>query len=95
MSGPVDVLAVLQAYRELRIKTQSAAMSEHDGSLLSIDDAIAAVAELIDADCEFDAAHLAYSAAKTGKPRNDAWARVFAAIDRRHAAMKQAVGGAA
>jgi hypothetical protein len=51
-----------------------------------------AVAALIEADIEFDAAHLTYSAAKTGKPRNDAWARVLAAMDRRNAAMKRTQG---
>lgn len=55
----------------------------------------AAVAELIEADIEFDAAYLTYQAAKTGKPRNDAWDRVQAAVGRRHAALKRVVGGAA
>ena len=94
MTAPVDVLAVMREGRSMHARTQGAVASAADGSLERIDAAIAAVAELIEANMEYDAAFMTYSTAKTGKHRNDAWARVQTAIDRRHAAMKRVGGGA-
>lgn len=48
---------------------------------------LADVAELIEASEAEYAAEAAYSTAKTGKPRNDAWAAVEAARVRRRAAL--------
>lgn len=95
----MDVLAVLKsdtAAIELYIEkgcTSLVQVTQWSDHLAQHKKACSAVAELIEADLEFDAAHLTYSNAKTGKPRNDAWAWVQAAVDRRHAALKRVVGG--
>jgi len=93
VSAPVDVLAVLDEVQDWLYRSSES--RGDDDRAEAVKQARAAVAELIEANIEFDAAHMAYSAAKTGKPRNDAWARVVAAVDRRHAALARVAGGAA
>lgn len=86
MSGAVDELAVIDGVldAELLPDTEARQMSA----------ARTAMGELIEADIEFNAAYMTYQAAKTGKPRNDAWDRVLSAIDRQNDAMRRVVGAA-
>ena len=51
-----------------------------------------AIRELVEADREHDEANASYATAATGKPRNDAWARVLAARQRRAAAIQKFAG---
>lgn len=94
MSG-VDVLAVMKrdagdAHEGRCQKFKAAhAMKLSEES----EQARAAVAELIESDREYDAAHAAYAQARTGAPRNAAWERVVAAKARRHAAIGTCLPG--
>jgi hypothetical protein len=82
MSGPLDVLAVLdQAAAALKY---AGARREGVGRVI---EARAAVAELVEADRALDAADAAYGRAKTGAPRNVAWDAVLAARKRRAEAL--------
>lgn len=93
MSG-VDVVAVwdreIDAFRKTEVMIAISVPERRQAyadQLASLTAARATIAELIAADREFDAANDAYSSAKTGKPRNDAWDRVLAARERRQAAL--------
>lgn len=56
MSAPVDVLTIMREERALRARTQGETMGAFDGSLARVDAAIAAVAELIEANKAYDLA---------------------------------------
>lgn len=86
MSAPVDVLAVMR---------RAGFHCEGLGSIAQdIIDARAAVAELIAANHAEYAAQAAYEKAVTGTARNEAWAALLLARERRVIALSR-VGGAA
>lgn len=87
VSAPVDVLSLFDTLID------ECVCGDHNcEGCLHLVDARLAMAELIGADVEYNAANAAYSTAVTGKPRNHAWDRVLAARTRRAAALARCGG---
>lgn len=89
MTRPVDVLAVMDRQLEFTVASDYSGASDDHRDLLA---ARAAVAELIEADRDFDAAELELGNAKYG-PYTKRLSRYTAAEKRRAAALAN-VGGA-
>lgn len=85
----VDVMAVLDVIDHC---AKIIGETGYPHSEAALNKAREAIRELVEADREHDEANASYATAATGKPRNDAWARVLAARQRRAAALQKFAG---